>query len=185
METAINLNIIFGTIISVLLSIVAYFIKQLHSDFIRMEKDLTEVKTMAILIKTEFKSSNDLLNQKVDYLERRVNKIELKEATGVSGLSNGDPLPSSATPQDVRGLGLNFDSNVKIYSLNAYYDFNNFTAILYLNNCDGGTELKIEDKIKFIQSEENKILIFNSKIIHRSVSSNKNDRKYILNFNYF
>jgi len=77
METAINLNIIFGSIISVLLSIVAYFIKQLHSDFIRMEKDLTEVKTMAILIKTEFKSSNDLVNQKVDYLERRVNKIEL------------------------------------------------------------------------------------------------------------
>jgi hypothetical protein len=77
METAINLNIIFGSLISVLLSIVAYFIKQLHSDFIRMEKDLTEVKTMAILIKTEFKSSNDLLNQKVDYLERRVNKIEL------------------------------------------------------------------------------------------------------------
>jgi hypothetical protein len=77
METAINLNIIFGSIISVLLSIVAYFIKQLHSDFIRMEKDLTEVKTMAILIKTEFKSSNDLLDQKVEYLERRVNKIEL------------------------------------------------------------------------------------------------------------
>lgn len=77
METAINLNIIFGSVISILLSIVAYFIKQLHSDFIRMEKDLTEVKTMAILIKTEFKSSNDLLNQKVDYLERRVNKIEL------------------------------------------------------------------------------------------------------------
>ena len=62
METAINLNIIFGSIISVLLSIVAYFIKQLHSDFIRMEKDLTEVKTMAILIKTEFKNSNDLLS---------------------------------------------------------------------------------------------------------------------------
>ena len=77
METAINLNIIFGSLISILLSIVAYFIKQLHSDFIRMEKDLTEVKTMAILIKTEFKSSNDLLNQKVDYLERRVNNIEL------------------------------------------------------------------------------------------------------------
>jgi hypothetical protein len=77
METAINLNIVFGSIISILLSIVAYFIKQLHSDFRRMEKDLTEVKTMAILIKTEFKSSNDLLNQKVDYLEKRVNNIEL------------------------------------------------------------------------------------------------------------
>lgn len=77
METAINLNIVFGSIISLLLSIVAYFIKQLHSDFRKMEKDLTEVKTMAILIKTEFKSSNDLLNQKVDYLEKRVNNIEL------------------------------------------------------------------------------------------------------------
>ena len=77
METAINFNIVFGSLISLLLSVVAYFIKQLHSDFRRMEKDLTEVKTMAILIKTEFKSSNDLLNQKVDYLERRVNHIEL------------------------------------------------------------------------------------------------------------
>jgi hypothetical protein len=77
METAINLNIVFGSIISLLLSIVAYFIKQLHTDFRRMEKDLTEVKTMAILIKTEFKSSNDLLNQKVDYLEKRVHNIEL------------------------------------------------------------------------------------------------------------
>ena len=59
-----------------------------------------------------------------------VNKIELKKATGVSGLSNGDPLPSSATPQDVRDLGLNFDSNVKIYSLNAYYDFNNINGFI-------------------------------------------------------
>ena len=59
-----------------------------------------------------------------------VNKIELKKATGVSGLSIGDPLPSSATPQDVRDLGLNFDSNVKIYSLNAYYDFNNINGFI-------------------------------------------------------
>ena len=77
MESAINLDIAFGALISLLLSIVAYFIKQLHTDFKRMEKDVTEVKTMAILIKTEFKSSNDLLNQKVDFLEKRVNNIEL------------------------------------------------------------------------------------------------------------
>ena len=77
MEIAINFNILFGTLISLLLSIVAFFIKQLHSDFRKMEKDVTEVKTMAILIKTEFKSSNDLMNQKVDFLERRVNNIEI------------------------------------------------------------------------------------------------------------
>ena len=76
MENAITLNVVFGSIISMLLTIVAYFIKQLHSDFKKMEKELTEVKTMALLIKTEFKNSYDLLNQKVDYLEHRVNIIE-------------------------------------------------------------------------------------------------------------
>lgn len=76
MENAITLNIVFGSLISMLLAIVAYFIKQLHSDFKNMEKDLTEVKTMALLIKTEFKSSYNMLNQKVDYLEHRGNIIE-------------------------------------------------------------------------------------------------------------
>jgi hypothetical protein len=77
MELINNLTILFGTIISLLLSVVAYFIKQLHTDFKRMEKDLVEVKTMALIIKTEFKSGNDLLNQKVEYLEKRVNNIEI------------------------------------------------------------------------------------------------------------
>ena len=75
-----NINIIatlFGTLITLLLSIVAYFIKQLHTDFKSMEKDLVEVKTMALIIKTEFKSGNDLLNQNVEYLEKRVQIIEL------------------------------------------------------------------------------------------------------------
>ena len=74
MEQAPQLMVLFGSLISLLLSVVAYFIKQLHTDFKRMEKDLVEVKTMALLIKTEFKSSSDLLNQKVDYLEHRVQK---------------------------------------------------------------------------------------------------------------
>ena len=81
-----NINIIatlFGTLITLLLSIVAYFIKQLHTDFKSMEKDLVEVKTMALIIKTEFKSGNDLLNQKVEYLEKRVQIIELTILKGL------------------------------------------------------------------------------------------------------
>ena len=76
MENTFTLNVVFGSVMSMLLTIVAYFIKQLHSDFKKMEKDLTEVKTMALLIKTEFKSSYSMLNQKVEYLEHRVNIIE-------------------------------------------------------------------------------------------------------------
>ena len=77
MENMNNITVLFGTLITLLLSVVGYFIKQLHTDFKSMEKDLIEVKTMALIIKTEFKSGNDLLNQKVEYLEKRVNNIEL------------------------------------------------------------------------------------------------------------
>lgn len=76
MENPIALNALFGSVISILLTVVAYFIKQLHSDFKRMKKDVSEVKTMALIIKTEFKNSYALLNQKVDYLEHRVNNNE-------------------------------------------------------------------------------------------------------------
>ena len=79
MQTDITLNVLFGSVSSVLLAIVAYFIRQLHSDFKSMEKDISEVKTMALLIKTEFKNSYDLLNQKVDFLEKRVSKLEFNQ----------------------------------------------------------------------------------------------------------
>ena len=64
------------------------------------------------------------------------------------------------------------------------YNFDRTSAILYLNDCSGGTELKIEDKIIFIKAEANKILVFDGSILHRAVTSEQPIR-YILNFNYF
>ena len=61
MENEITVSVFFGFISSVLLAVVAYFIRQLHTDFKSMEKDMTEVKTMALIIKTEFKNTQDLL----------------------------------------------------------------------------------------------------------------------------
>ena len=77
MQNEITLNVLFGALSSLLLGVVAYFIKQLHTDFKSMEKDISEVKTMALLIKTEFKNGHDLLNQKVEYLEKRIHNLEL------------------------------------------------------------------------------------------------------------
>ena len=77
MENELVLNVLFGSVSSLLLAVVAYFIKQLHSDFKKMEKDITEVKTMALLIKTEFKNSYDLLSQRVEYLESRITTLEM------------------------------------------------------------------------------------------------------------
>ena len=38
MENELVLNVLFGSVSSLLLAVVAYFIKQLHSDFKKMEK---------------------------------------------------------------------------------------------------------------------------------------------------
>jgi len=65
-----------GIIISVLLSLVAFFTRQLHTDFKRVEKDLVEVKTTTFLIKTEFKGINELMNQKIEFLEKRLHHDE-------------------------------------------------------------------------------------------------------------
>jgi len=67
---------LYGLLITALLSVVAFFVKQLHRDFKRVEKDLGEVKTTTTLIKTEFKGINDLMNQKIEFLEKRLTHIE-------------------------------------------------------------------------------------------------------------
>ena len=59
------------------------------------------------------------------------------------------------------------------------------SAILYLNSCDGGTELKINDETVFIKSEANKMLIFDADVLHRGITSKKEPIRYIINFNYF
>ena len=76
MEQISAIQLIFGSITSILMSVVSYFIKQLHREFRNMELDLSEVKTTTMLIKTEFKSRYDLLCQRVEYLEKRVEIIE-------------------------------------------------------------------------------------------------------------
>tara|TARA_Y100000401_G_scaffold102223_1_gene92337 strand:+ start:34 stop:387 length:354 start_codon:yes stop_codon:yes gene_type:complete len=65
------------------------------------------------------------------------------------------------------------------------YNFDCKTAILYLNDCDGGTELKINNKIIFIKASANKMLVFDTKVLHRAITSKKQPIRYIINFNYF
>lgn len=76
MEMMFKPEVFFGSLLTILLGAVAYFLKQLHSDFKRVEKDVAEVKTTMALIKTEFKGINDLMNQKIEFLEKRINHFE-------------------------------------------------------------------------------------------------------------
>ncbi len=65
------------------------------------------------------------------------------------------------------------------------YNFKCKTAVLYLNDCDGGTELKIDNKIIFIKADANKMLVFDADLLHRAITSKKEPIRYIVNFNYF
>ena len=77
----------------------------------------------------EFLNKNVRLG--VSYVE---NKIELKKATGSGtvALGAGDPVDFALSPtlQQIRDVGLNFDNDVKTYSLNAYYDFDNVNGLI-------------------------------------------------------
>jgi opacity protein-like surface antigen len=76
--------------------------------------------------------ASELLNKNVRLgLSYGKNKIELKKAT-ISGtlVSGGTTVTGSATPAELRSIGLDFDNDVKTYSLNAYYDFDNVNGLI-------------------------------------------------------
>lgn len=76
MNSYVDINWLFGVVISILLSLVVYFVRLLHVDFRRMQKDLAEVKTTTQLIKSEFKGGLELINLRVDQLEVKFKQIE-------------------------------------------------------------------------------------------------------------
>jgi len=76
MKASADLTWMFGVVISILLSLVVYFVRLLHVDFRRMPKDVAEVKTTTQLIKSEFKGGLELINQRVGQLEAKMKQFE-------------------------------------------------------------------------------------------------------------
>ena len=76
MEPVVNPDVFFYTLITLLLGVVAFFIRQLHSDFKRVERDVSEVKATMSILKTEFKGNIELIRQRSEFLERRVSYLE-------------------------------------------------------------------------------------------------------------
>ncbi len=74
--TTINIELLASGLMSILLGVVAYFLKQLINDFKRVEKDVVEVKNTVEVIRTEFKGMNALLHQRMDFTDKRIERIE-------------------------------------------------------------------------------------------------------------
>lgn len=73
--------------------------------------------------------------------------------------------------------------NKSLYHIDNFED--HFTAVLNLSENGGGTELKVKDKEIFVESKENRIVIFKSNIMHRAVKPETNKVRYVINFNYY
>ena len=89
----------------------------------------------------------------------------------------------AAAPIQIRA-NMSISALFKTSGWHTDYDFKCKTAILYLNDCDGGTELKINNKIIFIKADANKMIIFDTAILHRGTTSTNEPLRYIINFNY-
>ena len=76
MQLQYDISLLLGGMSTIMLSLIAYFIKQLHKDFKRVQMDLMEVKTTTQIIKTEFRSDYQVITQRIIFLEKRVAKLE-------------------------------------------------------------------------------------------------------------
>ena len=71
-----ELDHILSGVLSILLGMVAFLVRQLIIYLKRVSRDLSEMKSTMRLIEVDFKGSHDLLNQKFEFLNSRMNRIE-------------------------------------------------------------------------------------------------------------
>ena len=89
---------------------------------------------------------------------------------------------------NVKGLikikaNLNFPSSIKkpIYHTDTHFKKTK-TAVYYLNSNNGGTQFKN----KFVESKENRMVIFNTQTKHSAISHDNNKQaRFVINFNYY
>ena len=72
------------TLLSVVIGAVAFLIRQLIIYLKKVSNDIADLKNTITLIKSEYKGSSSLLNDKFDYLNGRVNRLE-----NISSVTNG------------------------------------------------------------------------------------------------
>ena len=63
-----------------------------------------------------------------------------------------------------------------------HYDYDDMTtAIYYINTCNGWTEFEEGGKVK---SVANRVIVFDSNLIHGGVSCTDEKTRILINFNY-
>lgn len=63
-----------GMLITLLLSVIAYFLKQAHGNMLALEHTVKELKSSLLWIKARMQGHHELLRQRIDLLEKRVDE---------------------------------------------------------------------------------------------------------------
>ena len=65
-----------GVLVTLLLSAITYFLRQLHADFRKVVKELAELKSETALLHAETQSASKLHSQRLDFIEWRLGILE-------------------------------------------------------------------------------------------------------------
>jgi esterase/lipase len=76
MDMVFKTEVLFYSLTAGLFGIIAYWLKQLLSDFKEVEKDIADIKSTSVCIQAEVKRISDLHNQRIIYLEKRNDQFE-------------------------------------------------------------------------------------------------------------
>ncbi|WP_207532962.1 hypothetical protein [Desertivirga arenae] len=77
MESIFNSNLILGAILSLLFSVIAFFVRQLHSDFRRVEQNLSEIITSTEVIKANMNAESVRIFERINFHEKRLEQLEV------------------------------------------------------------------------------------------------------------
>ncbi|MEO5912073.1 MAG: hypothetical protein ABIP95_14375 [Pelobium sp.] len=72
MEISISLSLVLGAFLSVLLGVIAWFIRQLHQDFRQVQQQVSLLQQTAKVIQTESRSAYELLKLRINFLDWRI-----------------------------------------------------------------------------------------------------------------
>ena len=72
----INITLFLTTLLTIMLSVIGYFMKCLHADFRKMQQDAEELKSSQQLSKAELRAVKNLLQSHVEYLGKRLEAYE-------------------------------------------------------------------------------------------------------------
>lgn len=71
-----NITLFIGTLLSFMLSVIAWFIRQLHQDFKNMQKEVSVLQHTANAIQLETRSSHEIIELKIGFLKWRIDEFE-------------------------------------------------------------------------------------------------------------